>query len=966
MSSPPNKQGYLSGLASYSPWSSRSATPKPPAPDKKHEDPTFEPQRGGDHSVSKRHRLSLKQYPSDCPPLVVRWFHAVDIPKRKPLQTQTSEGKAAPQPKKYVPFSERDSRAIEHAYQKGGEQDDVADRERLAQGQAPELDRTGDIGLSADDRRGTKLRRTAEEQEDTSVKVPVNEDFLFDVDVERRELAPAYWLGPVYDCRRGTWFATDGSSLKPLDENLATQLEEGYLKLKPWRFPKEQPNKSSPQASKPRSRPSSFALDSKKSVTPKNSNDSLKGHGDTAAVPNEAIQRTFRLFGAHMNSVVTYQDEKTAWIMSDDFLSGMRGTMYERFAGAAHYAGLKVVRGFTDATPKKESKDNDKPVDSSPRLGSEEKLKEKEAEKEKDEDIISPSLSRRITLERQMSSLVESGAFESRESEEEELRKRDEKEIENDYVEADGDEQGREIEHLILVTHGIGQQLGLRFESVNFIHDVNTLRKTLKSVYSNSPDLQALNAEVGKPQKNCRIQVLPICWRHLLDFPKQSLKYNRKEHDLGDAHEEEDEKYPSIDDITVNNVFRSFITDLALDILLYQSPAYKIHITRIVLNECNRIFRLFKQRNPNFKGKVSLMGHSLGSAIMFDILCNQKADTNGNRRHSMSSSRRKTDDEMQFEFPVEDFYALGSPIGLFQMLKGRTIAARTPNVKPAQTPFSDIDDPFATRTESNYFENTTSSPKCQRLYNIFHPTDPISYRLEPLITPAMSNMKPQPLPYTKKGLFGNPAQGMAGIGARVGQSVSGLWTGLTSGIASSLLSRSLGISADDPTKSQQGKASSRNQATNTSANGAGNVAQQSGPFASSDAEKLIRGDLTVRTGEDGQHPPTLLDDEIETLYSGFKKQSVTSSNPLERDDQRRDIEEQARKLKREEAKVRALNSNGRVDYSIQEGAFDLSLLAGIASHLSYWAEEDVSHFVISQLLSRHRVLRNETQRKGDA
>jgi hypothetical protein len=33
-----------------------------------------------------------------------------------------------------------------------------------------------------------------------------------------------------------------------------------------------------------------------------------------------------------------------------------------------------------------------------------------------------------------------------------------------------------------------------------------------------------------------------------------------------------------------------------------------------VAEECNRIYKLFKQRNPDFKGKVSLVGHSLGSA----------------------------------------------------------------------------------------------------------------------------------------------------------------------------------------------------------------------------------------------------------------------------------------------------------------------------------------------------------------
>lgn len=70
---------------------------------------------------------------------------------------------------------------------------------------------------------------------------------------------------------------------------------------------------------------------------------------------------------------------------------------------------------------------------------------------------------------------------------------------------------------------------------------------------------------------------------------------------------------------------------------------------------------------------------------------------------------------------------------------------------------------------------SVSSPRVEQLFNIFHPSDPVSYRLEPLISPAMAALKPQLLPYTKKGIFGNVApQGLTGIGARVGQSVSGL------------------------------------------------------------------------------------------------------------------------------------------------------------------------------------------------
>lgn len=92
------KQGFLAGL---SPWGSRAATPKPPptpttaeADKTKGKDKDKEKeqdasagglgtQRGGDHVVDRRHRLSLKRYPRDCPPLAVRWFHAVDVSRQR-------------------------------------------------------------------------------------------------------------------------------------------------------------------------------------------------------------------------------------------------------------------------------------------------------------------------------------------------------------------------------------------------------------------------------------------------------------------------------------------------------------------------------------------------------------------------------------------------------------------------------------------------------------------------------------------------------------------------------------------------------------------------------------------------------------------------------------------------------------------------------------------------------------------
>lgn len=75
-------------------------------------------------------------------------------------------------------------------------------------------------------------------------------------------------------------------------------------------------------------------------------------------------------------------------------------------------------------------------------------------------------------------------------------------------------------------------------ESLNFIHDVNVMRKTLKTVYASSEGLKALNGERGTGPGNCRIQVLPVCWRHLLEFPRQ--RGTKDEQDLGLEVEDED------------------------------------------------------------------------------------------------------------------------------------------------------------------------------------------------------------------------------------------------------------------------------------------------------------------------------------------------------------------------------------------------------------------------------------------
>lgn len=405
------------------------------------------------------------------------------------------------------------------------------------------------------------------------------------------------------------------------------------------------------------------------------------------------------------------------------------------------------------------------------------------------------------------------------------------------------------------------------------------------------------------------------CWRHLLDFPYRGVRQNRKELDLTDMESLEDDAYPSLADITLESVpaVRNLISDLAMDVLLYQS-GYCEHISNIVKQECNRILQLYKKRNPTFKGTVSLCGHSLGSAILFDILCHQPSEVDAAK--TSQSTAEDTDSRSALNFACEEFFCLGSPIALFQMLKGKTVAGYSPLGAKSRKSALDVEldskalgpakpskrDSLGSMAD-DVTDNSTiiSAPKCRDLYNIFHPSDPVSYRIEPLISPAMAGLKPQPLPSVKKSLWTTSGQSLSILRDRMGQSVGSLWTNFTTGVASSLLNRSLGLNAEEASLGGTGGKPT------DSAAGHSRTQSRSTQDSSHDSE---------------EHFQTLIDPDLETLYDGFQKsRSENRKDPTRSSDNADatlDSDDQERKVKFEDAKVRALNSNGRVDYSIQE------------------------------------------------
>ncbi|XP_054545954.1 SEC23-interacting protein isoform X2 [Talpa occidentalis] len=156
-----------------------------------------------------------------------------------------------------------------------------------------------------------------------------------------------------------------------------------------------------------------------------------------------------------------------------------------------------------------------------------------------------------------------------------------------------------QVDHLVFMVHGIGPVCDLRFRSI--IECVDDFRvvslKLLQTHFKKSLD----------DQKISRVEFLPVHWHSSLGGDATGVDRNIKK-------------------ITLSSIgrFRHFTNETLLDILFYNSPTYCQRIVEKVGMEINRLHALFMSRNPNFKGGVSVAGHSLGSLILFDILSNQK------------------------------------------------------------------------------------------------------------------------------------------------------------------------------------------------------------------------------------------------------------------------------------------------------------------------------------------------------
>ncbi|KAM6973399.1 phospholipase DDHD1 isoform 2-T2 [Aplochiton taeniatus] len=288
--------------------------------------------------------------------------------------------------------------------------------------------------------------------------------------------------------------------------------------------------------------------------------------------------------------------------------------------------------------------------------------------------------------------------------------------------EASLEDQPPQTTHIVFVVHGIGQKM----DQGRIIKNTGMLREGVRKM--EEKHFSEHNEE--------HVEFLPVEWRSKLALD-------------GDT----------VDSITPDKVrgLRDLLNSSAMDIMYYTSPLYRDEITKGLTQELNRLYTLFCSRNPEFEekgGKVSIVSHSLGCVITYDIMtgwdpvrfCMQESQSledeldlrwmSYEERHLLEQLQltrtrlRELEDQLQgleaskpsappaLTFKVENFFCMGSPLAVFLALRG---------IRPGTSVLQD---------------HIMPTSICRRLFNVFHPTDPVAYRLEPLILKHYSNISP--------------------------------------------------------------------------------------------------------------------------------------------------------------------------------------------------------------------------------
>lgn len=181
----------------------------------------------------------------------------------------------------------------------------------------------------------------------------------------------------------------------------------------------------------------------------------------------------------------------------------------------------------------------------------------------------------------------------------------------------------------------------------------------------------------------------------------------------------------------------------AIPLIATSSPEYAESVTKTI-NSANGVYAEFlkSEDGKGFNGQVCIVADSMGSVLAYDSLCrtiqyqsrhdseNSILDTEIaipsdlhenylNKQHLQAPTPRRrssstSENQVKLEFEVSDFFTFGSPLSLI----------------------------LASRKISDDKSRDIVKPPVQQFFNLFHPTDPVASRFEPLLSARFTNLPP--------------------------------------------------------------------------------------------------------------------------------------------------------------------------------------------------------------------------------
>ncbi|GFN82833.1 phospholipase ddhd1 [Plakobranchus ocellatus] len=462
-------------------------------------------------------------------------------------------------------------------------------------------------------------------------------------------------------------------------------------------------------------------------------------------------------------------------------------------------------------------------------------------------------------------------------------------------IEAVMDDKPPDVCHLVFVIHGIGQKM----DTGSIVRCTKDLRQCVKYMSAKMfPEFD---------QTSKRAEFLPVQWR-------SSLKLD------GDVVE-------SVTPQKMKGV-RNILNSSALDILYYTSPLYRSEITNSLKLEILRLYDAFCSRHPYFEpsnGKVSFVAHSLGSVIIYDIITGwnpansydelmssvlseeeQFASGNSELLSDVKEARAKVhelDDLMtsirqrqrqavkSLPFIVENLFALGSPLSVFLALRG---------IRPQG---------------SGSQEHIVPSSLCKRLFNIFHPSDPVAYRLEPLILKHYSTIMPLHIHH-----FSDPKKQPY---SKIPRRAYAAFTGAID----ELRKEKDKVSLKEEDSGGEGETASTDQSGEKQ-----NGADSSGVQVKSQTKFSLSGWLNKRKKRE-------VDEKLSAELQMMNTIGKASEPKCDDDNVSYTSLEDLDKTELEY----------RLDFQLREQRMENSYLSVLTSHTAYWTNKDVAYFLLTHL-----------------